>query len=373
MGSAGFAVVVRKRYGETKSLDGFERKVPEGTVCGLLGPNGAGKTTAVRILSTLLKPDGGRAEVAGFDVVRQATEVRYMVGLAGQQAAVDEILTGRQNLVTFGRLYHLDMKAAQRRADELLGRFGLGGAADKQAKDYSGGMRRRLDLAASFILSPGVLFMDEPTTGLDPRGRNEVWESIRALVAGGTTVLLTTQYLDGADQLADRFCVIDAGRAIADGTPDELKSGIGGAPSSSARRARSVSATGRSRRTSSGLWASWSTPSRSGTPATLALPWKPWRPRASRRVWKTSSASRRCATSTSTCSAATSSRYPKTSYKAACALCAVRAYWRMIERPFKSLAGVFVRVILRGHLAGFRGGLWPRPLTVLRRSARFDL
>lgn len=228
---AGLAVVaegLRKRYGETKALDGFDLEVRDGTVCGLLGPNGAGKTTVVRILSTLLRPDGGWAGVAGFDVVRQASEVRYRVGLAGQQAAVDEILTGRQNLAMFGRLYHLDPNASRRRADELLERFGLGGVADKQAKDYSGGMRRRLDLAASFILTPRVLFMDEPTTGLDPRGRNEVWESIRELVAGGTTVLLTTQYLDEADQLADRICVIDAGRAIADGTPDELKSRIGG-------------------------------------------------------------------------------------------------------------------------------------------------
>jgi ABC-2 type transport system ATP-binding protein len=226
-----FAVVtegLRKRYGETRALDGFDLTLPEGAVCGLLGPNGAGKTTAVRILSTLLRPDGGRAEVAGFDVVRQAAEVRYRIGLAGQQAAVDEILTGRQNLAMFGRLYHLDARAAGRRADELVERFGLAEAADKQAKHFSGGMRRRLDLAASFILSPPVLFLDEPTTGLDPRGRNEVWDSVRSLVAGGTTVLLTTQYLDEADRLADRIAVIDHGKVIAEDTPEELKASIGG-------------------------------------------------------------------------------------------------------------------------------------------------
>ena len=231
MESARFAVFaegLEKRYGKVKALDGLDLRIPGGEVCGLLGPNGAGKTTAVRILSTLLRPDGGRAEVAGFDVVRQAGQVRYSIGLAGQQAAVDEILTGRQNLETFGRLYHLGVREARRRADDLLERFGLADAAGKQAKNYSGGMRRRLDLAASFILSPPVLFLDEPTTGLDPRGRNEVWEAVRSLVTGGTTVLLTTQYLDEADQLADRICVIDAGRAIAEGTPEDLKSRVGG-------------------------------------------------------------------------------------------------------------------------------------------------
>jgi ABC-2 type transport system ATP-binding protein len=217
-----------KRYGETTALDGLDLEVSEGSVCGLLGPNGAGKTTMVRVLATLLRPDGGRAEVAGFDVVREAEEVRYRIGLAGQHAAVDEILTGRQNLTMFGRLYHLGTFEALRRAAELLERFGLAEAADKQAKDYSGGMRRRLDLAASFILSPQVLFLDEPTTGLDPRGRNEVWQVVRSLVAGGTTVLLTTQYLDEADQLADRIAVIDHGKAIAEGSPDGLKSRIGG-------------------------------------------------------------------------------------------------------------------------------------------------
>lgn len=223
-----FAEGLQKRYGDAEALGGLDLRVTEGGVCGLLGPNGAGKTTAVRILSTLLRPDGGRAEVAGFDVVRQAGQVRYSIGLAGQHAAVDEILTGRQNLETFGRLYHLGIREARTRADDLLERFGLADAAGKQAKDYSGGMRRRLDLAASFILSPPVLFLDEPTTGLDPRGRNEVWEAVRALVAGGTTVLLTTQYLEEADQLADRICVIDSGRAIAEGTPEDLKSGVGG-------------------------------------------------------------------------------------------------------------------------------------------------
>jgi ABC-2 type transport system ATP-binding protein len=193
-----------------------------------LGPNGAGKTTAVRILATLLKMDGGRAVVAGFDVARQGAEVRRRIGLTGQHAAVDEILTGRQNLEMFGRLYHLGARAARRRADELLERFGLAEAAGKQAKQYSGGMRRRLDLAAGFILAPPVLFLDEPTTGLDPRGRNEVWDAVRALVDVGTTVLLTTQYLDEAGQLADEITVIDAGRVIADGTPEGLKSRIGG-------------------------------------------------------------------------------------------------------------------------------------------------
>ncbi len=231
MGSTEFAVVaegLHKRYGETRALDGFDLRVLEGTVCGLLGPNGAGKTTAVRILATLLRPDGGRAVVAGFDVARRGAEVRRRIGLTGQHAAVDEILTGRQNLEMFGRLYHLDARAARRRADELLERFGLAEAAGKQAKQYSGGMRRRLDLAAGFILAPPVLFLDEPTTGLDPRGRNEVWDVVRALVDVGTTVLLTTQYLDEADQLADQITVIDAGRVIADGAPEQLKSRIGG-------------------------------------------------------------------------------------------------------------------------------------------------
>ncbi|HEY8481678.1 MAG TPA: ATP-binding cassette domain-containing protein, partial [Spirillospora sp.] len=219
---------IRKNYGEKRALDGFDLTVPRGTVHGLLGPNGAGKTTAVRILTTLLRFDGGRAEVAGLDVAAQPRQVRRRIGLAGQYAALDEVLTGRQNLRMFGRLFHLGKRRAAERADELLERFGLTEAADKGVKEYSGGMRRRLDLAASMILAPDVLFLDEPTTGLDPRARNEVWQSIRSLVAQGTTVLLTTQYLDEADQLADRISVIDHGRVIADGSPATLKRLIGG-------------------------------------------------------------------------------------------------------------------------------------------------
>jgi ABC-2 type transport system ATP-binding protein len=219
---------VVKRYGEKRALDGFDLAVRRGTVHGLLGPNGAGKTTAVRILAALLRLDGGRAQVAGLDVSRKPRQVRRRIGLTGQHPAVDEILTGRQNLRMFGRLFHLDKARSARRADELLERFGLADAADKGVKAYSGGMRRRLDLAASMILAPEVLFLDEPTTGLDPRGRNEVWESVRSLVAGGTTVLLTTQYLDEADKLADRIAVIDRGRTIADDTPAGLKQAIGG-------------------------------------------------------------------------------------------------------------------------------------------------
>ena len=215
---------LRKRFGETTALGGLDLAVPEGAVYGLLGPNGAGKTTAVRVLATLLRPDSGHARVAGFDVARQAAQVRARIGLAGQNAAVDGILSGRQNLVMFGRLCHLPPSAARRRADELLGQFALTQAGGKPVRQYSGGMRRRLDLAASFIVAPRVLFLDEPTTGLDPHGRNEVWQTIRTLAGGGTTVLLTTQYLDEADQLADAIAVIAAGRVIAEGTPDELKS-----------------------------------------------------------------------------------------------------------------------------------------------------
>ncbi|MFF4173847.1 ATP-binding cassette domain-containing protein [Streptomyces sp. NPDC001744] len=219
---------LRKSYGTTQVLDGLDLVVPRGTVCGLLGPNGAGKTTTVGILSTLLSPDRGRAEVAGFDVVRQAARVRYRIGLVGQNAALDEVLSGRQNLVMFGRLHHLSPAAARRRADELLERFRLTDAGGKPVKDCSGGTRRRLDLAASMVLAPPVLFLDEPTTGLDPRSRNEVWDAVRALVDGGTTVLLTTQYLEEADQLADSISVIDTGKVVAEGTPEQLKSRIGG-------------------------------------------------------------------------------------------------------------------------------------------------
>ncbi|MGC4794194.1 ATP-binding cassette domain-containing protein [Micromonospora saelicesensis] len=219
---------LRKRYRDRYALDGFDLRVPQGTVCGLLGPNGAGKTTSVRILSTLLRLDEGRAEVAGFDVTRQPDQVRYRIGLVGQHPALDEALSGRQNLVLFGRLFHLGRRRARQRAVELLERFGLADAAEQPVSTYSGGMRRRLDLAAGMILAPAVLFLDEPTTGLDPRGRNEVWESVRELVRAGTTVLLTTQQLDEADQLADRISVVEAGRVIAEGTPDDLKTRLGG-------------------------------------------------------------------------------------------------------------------------------------------------
>ncbi|MYU20363.1 ATP-binding cassette domain-containing protein [Streptomyces sp. SID8352] len=231
VGGDGYAVLaeaLEKRYGGKHALNGFDLALREGTVHGLLGPNGAGKTTAVRILATLVGLDGGRARVAGLDVARRPREVRARIGLTGQYAAVDEVLTGRQNLEMFGRLFHLGGRGARRRAAELLERFDLTGAADRGVDEYSGGMRRRLDLAASMILSPAVLFLDEPTTGLDPRSRGEVWDAVRALVAGGTTVLLTTQYLEEADRLASRVTVIDQGRAIADDTPDGLKTLIGG-------------------------------------------------------------------------------------------------------------------------------------------------
>ncbi|MDT7845099.1 ATP-binding cassette domain-containing protein [Streptomyces justiciae] len=218
----------RKKYGEKQALAGLDLTVARGTVHGVLGPNGAGKTTLVRILSTLLRPDAGRIEVAGHDVVRQAYAVRLRIGLLGQHAALDEELGGRQNLEMFGRLHHLGARRARARADELLERFALTDTGRKAVRHYSGGMRRRLDLAASLITEPEVLFLDEPTTGLDPRGRAEVWASVRSLVGGGTTVLLTTQYLEEADQLADRVSVVDAGRVVADGTPEELKKATGG-------------------------------------------------------------------------------------------------------------------------------------------------
>ena len=219
---------LRKSYGKTLALDGLDLRVEEGTILGLLGPNGAGKTTVVRILTTLLSPDAGRAEVAGLDVVRQADELRSRIGLTGQYAAVDEYLTGRENLEMVGRLYHLPKRVARRRADELLQRFDLVDAASRLVKTYSGGMRRRLDLSASLVFSPPVLFLDEPTTGLDPRSRIAMWDIIGELVSGGTTLLLTTQYLDEADRLADRICVVDAGRVIAEGTSGELKARVGG-------------------------------------------------------------------------------------------------------------------------------------------------
>ena len=217
-----------KYYGKTQALSGLDLTVPVGTVYGLLGPNGAGKTTAVRVLATLLKPDAGRARVLGQDVLAQAAAVRRTIGLTGQYAALDEYLTGRSNLIMIGQLSRLTARAARRRADELLERFGLTEAAGRAVKTYSGGMRRRLDLAASLIGHPAVLFLDEPTTGLDPSGRALMWVIVRELVADGTTLLLTTQYLDEADQLASRIAVIDGGRVIAEGTPADLKSSVGG-------------------------------------------------------------------------------------------------------------------------------------------------
>ncbi|GAA0370803.1 daunorubicin resistance protein DrrA family ABC transporter ATP-binding protein [Microbispora corallina] len=216
-----------KHYGETKALDGVDLEVPQGRLLGVLGPNGAGKTTAVRILATLLRPDGGRAQVCGFDVVKQAHQVRSLIGLTGQYAAVDETLTGVENLVMIGRLLDMPRADARRRAAELLDRFGLTDAGGRAAKTYSGGMRRRLDLAASLVGRPQVLFLDEPTTGLDPRSRTELWGVVRALQSDGVTVLLTTQYLEEADQLADDIVVFDHGKVIAGGTPDELKATAG--------------------------------------------------------------------------------------------------------------------------------------------------
>jgi len=224
----GLVKIYRSRKNEVRALDGVDLEVAEGEVLGLLGPNGAGKTTTVRILATLLRPDAGRATVAGFDVVRDADRLREVIGLSGQYAAVDENLTGRENLRMFGRLYQLPGAVARERADELLEQFDLADAADRTVKTYSGGMRRRLDLGSALIGRPRLLFLDEPTTGLDPRSRLGMWDVIRGLVRAGTTLLLTTQYLEEADELADTIAVVDHGKIIARGTADELKAEVGG-------------------------------------------------------------------------------------------------------------------------------------------------
>lgn len=224
----GLVKVYESRSGQVRALDGVDLTVPEGTVLGLLGPNGAGKTTTVRVLTTLLTPDEGTASVAGCDVVSQADQVRRRIGLSGQYSAVDEYLTGRENLQMIGRLYHLGKKRAAARAEELLDRFDLSDAADRPVKGYSGGMRRRLDLAGALVAHPPVLFLDEPTTGLDPRSRLGLWDVIEGLVRDGTTLLLTTQYLEEADRLADTIAVVDHGKVIARGSSDELKLQVGG-------------------------------------------------------------------------------------------------------------------------------------------------
>jgi len=216
-----------KTFGDNRAVDGVDLTVPPGTVYGLLGPNGAGKTTVVRMLATLLRPDGGTARVFGHDVVREADAVRSRISLTGQYASVDEDLTGAENLVLLARLLGYSQAQARERAAQLLAAFGLTEAADRQVKKYSGGMRRRIDIGASILSTPDLLFLDEPTTGLDPRSRNQVWDIVRIVVANGTTVLLTTQYLDEADQLASRIAVIDHGRVIAEGTPGELKASVG--------------------------------------------------------------------------------------------------------------------------------------------------
>jgi ABC-2 type transport system ATP-binding protein len=224
----GLVKIYRSRKSEVRALDGLDLTVAEGTVLGLLGPNGAGKTTTVRILTTLLRPDSGHATVAGFDVVKQAQQIRRVIGLSGQYAAVDENLTGRENLWLFGRLYQLPSQESRRRADDLLEQFALADAADRVVKTYSGGMRRRLDLASALTGRPRILFLDEPTTGLDPRGRLGMWDVIRDLVREGVTLLLTTQYLEEADALANVIAVVDRGKIIARGTSDELKAQVGG-------------------------------------------------------------------------------------------------------------------------------------------------
>jgi ABC-2 type transport system ATP-binding protein len=219
---------LQKSFGQVRALRGLDLAVPEGSICALLGPNGAGKTTVVRVLATLTRPDSGSARVAGHDVVRQPRQVRAAIGLAGQHSAVDDDLTGQENLFILGLMWHLGRRRARTRAAELLERFELAHAGDRLVKTWSGGMRRRLDLVASLIVAPTVLFLDEPTTGLDPRSRSEIWSAVRSLAGEGTTVLLTTQYLDEADRLAGQIVIVNEGRVTAQGTPDELKNSLGG-------------------------------------------------------------------------------------------------------------------------------------------------